>query len=328
MLTAYDRTASTLSRRENAAEPVGDSTVWIDLLNPTAEEEKLVEEKLKIDIPTREELQEIEVSSRLYQEDGAHFMTASLLIQINSPRPVSTTVTFILTPARLVTVRYAEPYSFQMFAARACRGQIECSNATSTLTGLLEIIIDRHADLIERMQAETDRLSLQVFAQDPKGKARRSDRRFDEILRGIGREGDIASRAREALLSLNRLLTYLSHYAQAAGTKEDKGIRARIKTAQRDVHSLSDHLHSVGNQITFLLDAVLGMISIQQNAIIKFFTVVAVVFMPPTLIASIYGMNFKFMPELDWLWGYPLAVVLMVLAAVLPWVWFRYKGWL
>ena len=328
MLITYDRNGPALQRRENADAPVGDTTVWIDLLNPTPEEEKLVETTLKIDIPTREELQEIEASSRLYQEDGAHFMTATLLFQTEAPRPVSTTVTFILLPTRLVTVRYAEPHSFKMFADRARRGHIECPNATATLVGLLEIIIDRHADRIERIQGETDRLSLQVFAQDPKGKARRSSRRFDEILHGIGREGDIASRAREALLSLNRLLTYLAHYTAEAAAKEDKSIRARIKTAQRDVTSLTDHLNSLGNQITFLLDAVLGMISIEQNAIIKFFSVMAVVFMPPTLIASIYGMNFRHMPELDWVMGYPMALGLMVLAAVLPWVWFRYRGWL
>jgi magnesium transporter len=328
MITAYDRSPGTLQRRESAQEPIGEGTIWVDLLNPTPEEEKLVEARLQIDIPTREELQEIEASSRLYQEDGAHFMTATLLIQIDSPRPVSTTVTFILTPARLVTIRYAEPYSFQMFATRATRGQIECNSATATLVGLLEIIIDRHADLIERIQSETDRLSQKVFAQDPRGKARRSSRRFDEILHGIGREGDIASRAREAMLSLNRLLTYLAHFSQEAGIKEEKSLRARIKTAQRDVASLSDHLTSLGNQITFLLDAVLGMISIEQNAIIKFFSVMAVVFMPPTLIASVYGMNFRHMPELEWLGGYPMALGLMVLVAVLPWVWFRYRGWL
>ena len=328
MITAYDRNAGALQRREAAQEPIGEGTIWLDLLNPTPEEEKLVEARLQIDIPTREELQEIEASSRLYQEDGAHFMTATLLIQIDAPRPVSTTVTFILTPARLVTIRYAEPYSFQMFATRATRGQIECGSATATLVGLLEIIIDRHADLIERIQSETDRLSQKVFAQDPRGKARRSSRRFDEILHGIGREGDIASRAREAMLSLNRLLTYLAHFSQEAGIKEEKSLRARIKTAQRDVASLSDHLTSLGNQITFLLDAVLGMISIEQNAIIKFFSVMAVVFMPPTLIASVYGMNFRHMPELEWLGGYPMAIGLMVLVAVLPWVWFRYRGWL
>ncbi len=328
MLVAYDRNGVGLQRREAADPVVTDATVWLDLLNPTSEEEKQVEKTLGIDIPTREELQEIEASSRLYQEDGAHFMTATLLIQIAAPRPVSTTVTFILTGSRLVTVRYAEPNSFQMFASRASRAQIDCTSATATLVGLLEIIIDRHADAIERIQTETDRLSHQVFAQDPSGKATRSSRRFDQILYGIGREGDIASRAREAMLSLNRLLTYLAHVTQSANAKDERSIRARIKTAQRDVASLSDHLTSVGSQITFLLDAVLGMISIEQNAIIKFFSVMAVVFMPPTLIASIYGMNFKHMPELDWVLGYPMALGLMVLAAVLPWVWFRFRGWL
>ncbi|MEZ5925596.1 MAG: magnesium transporter CorA family protein [Hyphomicrobiaceae bacterium] len=324
----YDRKGASLSRRDAGEQMPGPETVWLDLLNPTPEEEKLVEVALKIDIPTREELQEIEASSRLYQEDGAHFMTATLIYQPKELRPVSTTVTFVLTPSRLVTIRYAEPYSFKMFADRALRGQVECGGAAATLVGLLEVVIDRQADHIERIQTETDRLSQHVFAQDPKGKARRSARRFDEILHGIGREGDITSRARDTLLSLNRLLTYFGHVMQEAATKEDKSIRARIKTAQRDVTSLTDHLMSLGNQITFLLDAVLGMISIEQNAIIKFFSVVAVVLMPPTLMASVYGLNFRHMPELDWPWGYPAALILMVLAAVLPWLWFRNRGWL
>lgn len=326
MLLAYDAHGSNLMRRDGAP-VIAPETLWIDLQNPTLEEERLVEHTLGIEVPTREEMQEIEVTSRLYQEDGAHFMTATLLIGIDQPRPVTTVVTFILTPGKLVTIRYAEPYSFHMFATRASRGQLECASPQAVLMGLLEMIIDRLADLVERVQAEAEGVAQSIFAPENGAglTTKVSGRDFDAVLKTIGREGDIASRARDSLLSLTRVLTYFANVASQR--KEDKGLRERIKAASRDVSSLSDHVNYLGNQITFLLDATLGMINIEQNAIIKFFSVVAVVFLPPTLIASIYGMNFHDMPELSWPWGYPLAVVLMIASAVLPVWFFKRRGW-
>ncbi|HEX5958875.1 MAG TPA: CorA family divalent cation transporter, partial [Hyphomicrobiaceae bacterium] len=145
-------------------------------------------------------------------------------------------------------------------------------------------------------------------------------------IRAIGHEGDLTSRSRESLMSLGRLLTYLSHVMTERG--DDKGLKARAKTASRDVASLADHIGYLSAKITFLLDATLGMINNEQNGIIKIFSVLAVALMPPTLVGTIYGMNFKHMPELDWWVGYPMALVLMVVSAVIPWLYFKRKGWL
>jgi magnesium transporter len=192
------------------------------------------------------------------------------------------------------------------------------------LVGLLEAIIDREADRVERIQGEVDKLSHTIF--DAKGGERTRTRRFDVNIRTIGREGELTSRSRESLLSLDRLLTYLAHAMSERG--DDKPLRARVKTAGRDVQSLADHIGYLSAKITFLLDATLGMINNEQNTIIKIFSVLAVALMPPTLVGTIYGMNFKHIPELDWLLGYPFALALMVASALLPWLYFKRKGWL
>jgi len=323
MLTIYETRSGEL--KAQAGQPkITEQAIWIDLLNPTPEEEARVEKVLKIDVPTREEQQEIEVSSRLYQEDGAHFMTATLLYQPPEGEPRTTPVTFVLAGQRLVTVRYAEPRAFAIYIARCNRSESELKTGTSVLIGLIETIVYRLADFIERIQAEVEGLSHSIF--EIKGGAASRQRRFDVILRAIGREGEISSKVRESAHSLGRLLTFLAHAANER--KEDKQIQARIRTAARDVTSLTDHATFLSGKIIFLLDATLGMINIQQNDIIKIFSVAAVVFLPPTLLASIYGMNFHHMPELNWMFGYPLALILMVLAAVLPYIYFKRKGWL
>jgi magnesium transporter len=275
-------------------------------------------------VPTREEQQEIEASSRLYQENGAYFMTATLLYTTEQGDPRTTPATFILAGQRLVTVRYAEPRAFPIFVARCNRTETDLKSGPAVLIGLLETIIDRLADFIERLQAEVEGLSHSIF--DIKGGAASRQRRFDVLLRAIGREGEITSKARESAHSLGRLLTFLIHAANER--KEVKPLQARIRTAARDVTSLTDYATFLSGKIIFLLDATLGGIQIQQNDIIKIFSVAAVVFLPPTLIASIYGMNFQFMPELSWWFGYPLAIVLMILAAVLPYLYFKRRGWL
>jgi magnesium transporter len=323
MLTIYDYRAGELRAQEGKPK-ITEQTVWIDLLNPTSEEEDQVERSLNLDVPTREEQQEIEASSRLYQENGAHFMTATLLYLSDQYEAKTTAVTFILVGPRLVTVRYAEPRAFAIFASRCNRSETDLGSGAAVLVGLIETIIDRLADFIERIQSEVDQLSHSIF--EIKGGVASRQHRFDVMLRSIGREGEVASRARESAHSLGRLLTFLAHAANER--KEGKPLQARIRTAARDVTSLTDHATFLSSKIIFLLDATLGMINIQQNDIIKIFSVAAVVFLPPTLIASIYGMNFHHMPELNWLFGYPFAIVLMVMFAVLPYVYFKRKGWL
>jgi magnesium transporter len=190
--------------------------------------------------------------------------------------------------------------------------------------GLLEAIIDREADRVERVQGEVDKLSQAIFV-GRKGERTRT-RRFDVTIQMIGREGELTSRSRESLLTLDRLLTYFAHAMSERG--DEKALRARVKTAGRDVQSLADHVGYLSAKITFLLEATLGMINNEQNTIIKIFSVLAVALMPPTLVGTVYGMNFKHIPELEWLWGYPFALGLMVFSAVLPWVYFKRKGWL
>jgi len=323
MFTIYEFRAGAL--KPQAGKPkITEEAVWLDLLDPTPEEEGQAEKALQLNVPTHEEQQEIEVSSRLYQENGAQFMTATLILHSEQSEIKTMPVTFILTGHRLVTVRYAEPRAFAIYAERCNRSEADLRNGAVVLTGLLETIIDRLADFIERVQAEVDSLSHSVF--EVKGGSVTRQRRFDVLLKSIGREGEVTSKARESAHSLGRLLTYFAHTVQER--KEGKALQSRIRTAARDVNSLTDHVSFLSSKIIFLLDATLGMINIQQADIIKIFSVAAVVFLPPTLIASIYGMNFRNMPELDWWLGYPLAIGLMVVCAVLPYLYFKRRGWL
>jgi magnesium transporter len=266
---------------------------------------------------------EIEVSSRLYVENHARYMTATLMCNSDTATPKTTPVTFILSGHRLVTVRYDEPRPFALVGNKLARN---CPNNVSGETVLLELldaVIDREADLLERIGLEVDRVSHDIF--EPEG-AENQSLSYKDILKAIGGKGDLTSKVRESLVSLGRLLLFLAN--EAEGMRWPKDVRLQLQSMQRDVLSLSDHSTYLTNKITFLLDAMLGVVTIEQNNIIKIFSIAAVALMPPTLIASIYGMNFRHMPELEWTYGYPFAIVLMVAAAILPFVIFKWKKWL
>jgi len=325
MLWVYVPRGTSLERLPVASDgEVPESAVWFDLVNPSPTEDKIVERKVGIAVPTREEMQEIEVSSRLYQENGARYMTATLMCQSDTATPKTTAVTFILAGHKLVTVRYDEPRPFTLISNKLARQCAPTVSGESILMDLLDAVIDRNADILERAGAEIDRASHDIF--EPEG--RRVDRTitYRYILKTIGRKGDLTSKVRESLVSIGRLVLYLANEADTM--KWPKEMRAQLKSMQRDVQSLSDHATYLANKVTFLLDAMIGVMSVEQNNIIKIFSVAAVALMPPTLIASIYGMNFKHMPELDWSFGYPLAIVLMVIAAILPYWFFKWKRWL
>ena len=305
-----------------AGEPIPPEVVWIDLLRPTDEEEALLEKAFDIDVPTLAEMQEIEISSRLYEERGAHFMTATILARSASEDPESGAVTFIMAHGRLVTVRYIEPQSFRVFLQRLERQPALCTHGEGVLLGLLETIVDRMADLLERIGADVDKVSRLVFTQATNGPpSKRLD--YRAILGDIGHDTDVVSRTQESILSIDRLVTYHNETTPGDGPKD---LRGRYKVLRRDLVSLRDYATALASKTTFLLEATLGLVSIEQNAIIKIFSVAAVAFMPPTLIASIYGMNFEFMPELHWRFGYPFALLLMVIAAILPFVYFKRRG--
>ena len=323
MLTIYESDGKCL-KLHDAAQPLTGNCVWIDLLQPTEAEDRFVEEVLMVDIPTRAEMREIEPSNRFYQEKGAYFMTASIVYNVEAPDPLTTPVTFILAGDRLVTVRYGEPKAFPLYLQRVDKGDAPCATGASIMIGLLEALIHRKADLIERIQDEVDKLAQSVF--DLRGGQQTRNRRLDVLLKGTGKAGDITARAEESATSLNRLLHFFVQATHERG--DDPRVRQRIKAVHRDINSLMDHTRFLSGRIAFLLDATLGTISNEQNQIIKLFSVMAVVLLPPTLIASIYGMNFKHMPELDWALGYPWALGLMVIAALIPVIYFRRKGWL
>jgi magnesium transporter len=325
MFSVYVPLESALKKQPDAdLGALPDNAVWIDLLNPTMEEDRAVERLAGIAVPTREDMQEIEISSRLYIENGARYMTATLMCHSDTDMPKTTAVTFILAGHRLVTVRYDIPKPFALVEHKLARSCGPGITGEMVLMELLDAVIDRCADILERAGSEVDQVSHDIF--EPESARHGHTKQYSQILIAIGRKGDLTSKVRESLVSIGRVVTFMS--AVMEGVKWSKDMREQLKTMQRDVSSLTDHASYLSSKITFTLDAMLGVVNLEQNNIIKLFSVMAVVLMPPTLIASIYGMNFKAMPELDWPHGYPLALIMMLMAAVLPYLIFRWKKWL
>lgn len=322
MIFGYIVENGRLRERSSPEQSLAD-LVWIDLDNPTREEEKAIEAALGFEVPTPAEMHEIEVSSRLYIEDGAAFMTANLPVHFETEEPELAPVTFVLKSGRLLTLRYHQPRTFRTFITRAERVDVGCTNGLTVLLGLLEVVIDRVADIIEGVGREVELLSRTIFRSQPSRPGKGPD--YTGILRGLGRQGDLLAGGIDSLVTLERIIAFLSAGSVA---NADKDGRVRLKSAGRDARFLAEHSNALLQKLNFLLDATLGMISIEQNNIIKIFSVAAVVFLPPTLIASIYGMNFVLMPELEWVAGYPFAIGLMVLSAVLSYGIFKSRGWL
>ena len=303
-----------------------DRILWADLIVPTREEEAKVEAWLGVGVPTREEMEEIEISSRLYSENGAAFMTATLPANTDDDNPEMAPVTFVLSDNRLATIRYHEPRAFHTFPQRLVKAATGCDGGDAILIGLLEAIVDRLADVLERAGRDIDAISHDVFRTAmPSGSKRAKS--FQDTLQAIGRKGDLASNIRDSLMTLQRLSGFLGNVVSPS-MRNGKDSRAQVRMLSRDIQSLIDHASFLSQKITFLLDATLGMISNEQNAIIKIVSVAALVFLPPTLVASIYGMNFDVMPELKWALGYPFALLLMGVSAILPYWFFRHRGWL
>ncbi len=317
------------------------TAVWIDLFEPSPEDEQALEEALGVDIPTREEMQAIELSSRLYEENGMLFMTATVLTKADTNSPQSSAITFILAAEKLVTLRYADSAAFAAFRTRREANLQRYQTSYQFMGGLIDAMIERIADILEGVVVNLDRISLKVFdAEAPdgtsqwenqprkrRGKSRKARQRdFVEIVRRIGGVSDLVSRVRESLVSFVRLVTFFREIRQGDAAARESLVHSKSVIA--DLGSLSDHASFLSSKVSFLLDATLGMINNEQNAIIKILSVAALVFLPPTLVAGIYGMNFEFMPELKWAHGYLFALVLMIISAVLPYLFFRRRGWL
>jgi magnesium transporter len=298
--------------------------LWFDLLEPSPEEERAVEEVLRINVPTREEMREIEASNRLYEENGAVYMTATIVTKLDTDLPQSTQVTFILTGSHLVTNRYTDPLPFRRFISYAETHPATCSSSIMLLAGLLESIINRIADVIERVAADIDQISAEVFATTHR---RRPGRNLDfrKVLGRVGQSGELVSKARESLVSLGRLLVFVQQSSTAQMTQE---ARTRFRTLSRDVIAMSDHASFLGDKVSFALDATLGMVTIDQNNILKIFSVVTVFLLPPSVIGAIFGMNFEHMPWLQESWGFMAALGTMIVSSLLPWLFFKQRRWL
>lgn len=323
MMIVYAAREGALAVVEPIDGQLPEDVVWIDLIAPTPEEDKLVEAAIGASVPTRDEMIEIEPSSRLYVEGGARYMTASVLSAVDEAIPKLAAVTFILAKRALVTVRYDYPKPFEMFASRACKAQAGERTPEAVLAGLFDAIVDRVADVLEHIGADVDDLSHIIFQRAGSQAYRKP---YQELLKMIGRKGDLNSKARESLVTLQRVFLYLT--AEIDGVKPSKETKSQIRTLQRDAASLTEHAGFLNDKITFLLDAMLGMVGLAQNDIVKLFSVMAVVFLPPTLVASIYGMNFEMMPELKWPHGYPFALGVMLVSAILPYLFFKWRRWL
>lgn len=295
-----------------------EGVVWIDLCAPTRAEEVAVEKALGLDLPTREEAAHIEPSSRLYQENGATFMTVTLLGHSMSDKPRAEPVTFVLANGALVTIRYHEMRAFEVFEERICERTEQASEGSLVMLGLLEAVVERLAEILDKTSGRVEAVAHNIFN-------RKQGATFAPLLTELAINQSINAKARDSLVSLGRLIGFAP---VAPELSDGAGDKARLASLDHDMQSLTEHVSYHTQHIAFLLDAALGLINIEQNSIIKIFSVAAVVFLPPTLVASVYGMNFDHMPELRWMAGYPLALGLMVVSMIIPLWWFKKRGWL
>jgi len=299
--------------------------IWIDLLDPTDEETALVQSRAKIRIPSKEALSEIEASSRLISEQGILYLSTPIVANDDLLHTNLSPVGFILGPKLLVTIRYTDLKTFDAVASSLEADETIASSA-SVFLALLEAIVDRGADVLEHLGAAIDKNSKAVFhckvasQEQPK----RAASRLRETLTDIGGLGDRLAQARDVLQGIGRIAGFASDVGHECIGADHQ---SRLAAINKDIVSLNDYDAHLSNKIQFLLDAVLGYISIEQNDLFKFLTIVSVVGVPPTLLAGIWGMNFKNMPELNWTFGYPLAWVTIILSAAVPLLWFRRKGW-
>lgn len=320
MLYAYRLTGSRLERlmpQDDIAQ-----AIWVDLYRPLQGQIDRVN-ALGVDVPTLEDMEEIEISNRLFHEDGVDNMTVVIPgLSLDKTR-IEGPVTFMLSQARLVTVRHHAPRPFDTFPDRADKGTAGCQTPERLFLGLIEEIIARLADLMEETGSDLDDVARLVFGA---ATDRPDPDRLQESLRRVGREGEQLGRVRLALLTVERALSYFGQTIE--GRPDAAALKTLIKGQMRDVQALAVHADFLSNRVSLATDATLGMINLDQNRTVRIVSVVAALFLPPTLIASIYGMNFAAMPELQHPWGYPIALGLMLASAAATYLYFKWRGWL
>ena len=308
------------------AEPSLPTPVWIDLLSPTDEERSCAERLTGLRVPAQADLAEIESSSRLSSEGRTLYLSTPMSYRSADGVSMTTPLGFVLSPDHLMTVRFAALPIFDQYAERFV-GSASRSCSVAAFLGLLEAIVDRLADVLEHVGTDLDAISRRVFRPEQGGRpnSARMDLQLRATLRTVGSAGERVSNIRDSLLGVNRIAQYAN---EVAGDWIPDTLRPRFKTLRQDVASLSDYDTQLTNKVQFLLDATLGFINIEQNNSIKILTIVSVVGVPPTLMASIYGMNYKNMPELQWEYGYAYGLAVIVLSGILPFLWFKRRGWI
>jgi magnesium transporter len=306
--------------------PVPPGVIWFDLLDPTDDEKRRVERALDVRIPSEQDLSEIEVSSRLMLEKNLLYLSSPAVTLNEHGEADLTPIGFVIGPKVIVTIRFAPLPIFDNVIKRI-QTDTGLENGMCVFTALLEAMVDRGADVMERLGAEVDRLSRSVFRgglNRSKGPVR-STRQLRAALANIGVLADRLAKGRDVLLGAERIASFAGDVGQDWITKDS---RLRLDAVSKDLASLSDYETRLSDKIQMTLDAVLGFISIEQNDLFKILTIVSVVGVPPTLLAGIWGMNFKNMPELSWDWGYPLAWLAIIASGLAPLVWFKIRGWL
>lgn len=328
MLNLYDGSGVCLDGAGTSAIPLAETACWLDLLHPTPEEEAQVEALIGVEVPSRDELHDIEPSSRLYIENGAAYLTASVVWKANTDFAEIADIGFVLAGKRLVTIRYAEPKAFTMFAANAHRElahrELLSAAGHDVMTRLIEAMIDRSAEVLETRSRRIDALSSEVFSRGAASNPEAVTRDLEATLSVIAGHQRTVAKVRESLMSLARVASFLQTLPEIMS---DKTLKQRCRSMAGDVQSLSEHADFISENIIFLLDASLGLISVQQNQVMKVLSVAAMVFLPPTFIGTVYGMNFQDMPELSHPWAYPIALGVMAASALGPYLWFKRKGW-
>jgi magnesium transporter len=323
MLQVYRDTGTFLT--SSSTELPGE-IIWIDALNPTEREKEFVQSRTGVRVPSIEALSEIESSSRLIVERGTIYLSTPVVARSDTADAFLSPLGLVLTEQVLVTVRFEQFSVVESVAERIHRDET-LRTSTGAFTALLEALVDRGADVLERLGAELDKVSRTVFRGDPSKRehAVRSNAALRRLLSQVGATGDRLSLARDVLLGLARIAPFVVSLGHDWIVPE---FEARLGAVSKDIASLNDYEGHVSNKVQFLLDAILGFITIEQNDLFKVLTIVSVVGIPPTVVAGIYGMNFKFMPELSWQWGYPLGLALIVVSALAPFLWFKWRGWI
>jgi magnesium transporter len=300
------------------------ATLWLDLLNPTPEETERVAADYGIKIPSRESLQEIEASSRLRIENNVLYVSMPLAIQDAATGLAPIPLGLILSQQQLITVRYSELHAFDDVRKHIEKGM--CTSSTAVFSALIDSMVDFIADMLEKLSADLAAVSAMLFGRQgvPPPRSKAFTRALRDSVNAVGIAGDKSSRIRESLLGLQRIVGYVAEITMDWHVPE---LKSHLKTARQDLASLVDFESHLSGKTQFLLDAVLGFINTEQNDIFKVLTIVSVVGIPPTLIASMYGMNFHNMPELNWSWGYPYGLALIFFSTLVPIVWFKRRGW-